>query len=683
MSYIIKSANPFASTKLTEKGREKLAKGQLTFSSWAIGDSEINYDREVFVDDATLSGTSKILRPKDKQPDLKYFINTGAASPLVAFGANDVRCVKAIINNEADERGHFSGSLSSGFTTHYEASGGTMSSYIRNSGYFSAATEYVDGSMVLSGTTGGEIGDFVLLKVGYSGFTNEDPYPHLWFKVQDSVSPLSGFTTLTLDRNMPNITGGTASFIIYKGGEIYDNEPDSISYWDTGTLSFDSSLDITVVDVPTWNMNIPFSEDILGITGTTEYEKANKFGSYDYLGEKDNYLFDPTVDFNKSIGIIHYTNKTISNLYGEFFFIDNDDSKTVKIHLPDLMYHRRYFSGGTSNGDKMGMTFLASGATVSVETNGLKYVPLIEDATLIGTRTAKAVGRVYPDLKIIVITDPEILAAVSYKSNRNWTLPKLNLNVVNPDVVGVGTLAPDETMYVTYLIDNNSGSGINTSLPCQDYAILKNTETLTKDVQFYMEETDSFPFMRGDNTSDGFYGDTFKILYQVTSGDTRPITGSWKEINFSDAVSTAGGFINPSTLEGQNPLAFTPRFQISQTDTLTASTYSVIDKLNMAPILSADTLQFGDEKLFYGNVETYIGATIYKTLFKITINSSDFSKTTNITRSADPTTNPPVIKVSEVGIYDSSGDLVIIAKLSKPIKLTPGNTVMIELSIDF
>jgi hypothetical protein len=46
MSYIINNTNPFVSIKLTEIGREKLASGSLNFSFWAIGDSEINYDRE-------------------------------------------------------------------------------------------------------------------------------------------------------------------------------------------------------------------------------------------------------------------------------------------------------------------------------------------------------------------------------------------------------------------------------------------------------------------------------------------------------------------------------------------------------------------------------------------------------------------------------------------------------------
>ena len=667
MSYIIKSATPFASTKLTEKGREKLAKGQLTFNSWAIGDSEINYDRELLLDDLTISGSSKILRPKDRQPDLKYFINTGAASPLIAFNSNDIRCIKAVINNEADERGHFSGNLTTGFTTDVSQSG-----YTRNSGTL-AFTEISGGTQV-HGLVGVQEGDFILLKIGYSDFTNEDPQPHLWFKAHTVISGVA-----TVDRELPTLASGNVTYIIYKGGEPYDNEPDAVSYWDTGTLSFDSSCDITLTDVPFWNMNHVHSEDILGITGTTEYEKHNKFGSYDYVGEKDNYLFDPTVDFNKSVGIIHYTNKTISNLYGEFFFIDND-TKTVKIHMPDLMYHRRKFTGSTT-GDKMGMTFVATGSTKTVGTNGLTYIDLIEEPTLVNG-TAKVVGRVYSDLKIIVIEDDEILAAMSYKSNRNWTLPKLNLGLANPaGGVGTGTLAQNETMYVTYSLNNESGSGLTPALPCQNYAKIVNPNSTSQDVQFNIEDIELFPFMRNNNTTGGFYADTFDVIYQVTDG-SRPTAGNWKTIDFTSSV-TGGSFIDVLTLETQNPLALTPNFQITQSNTATALDYSIIDTLSMAPSLSPDDLQFGDEKFFYGNVEAFIGATIYKTLFKITINASDFSKTTNITRSVDPATNPPVIKVSEVGIYDANGDLVIISKLSKPIKLTPGNTVMIELSMDF
>ena len=80
MSYIIKSTSPFVSVKLTQIGRQQLSMGKLNFSTWAIGDSEINYGRESIIDanptDITLSATCQILRPFDQQPNIKTFITS-------------------------------------------------------------------------------------------------------------------------------------------------------------------------------------------------------------------------------------------------------------------------------------------------------------------------------------------------------------------------------------------------------------------------------------------------------------------------------------------------------------------------------------------------------------------------------------------------------------------------------
>ena len=70
-------------------------------------------------------------------------------------------------------------------------------------------------------------------------------------------------------------------------------------------------------------------------------------------------------------------------------------------------------------------------------------------------------------------------------------------------------------------------------------------------------------------------------------------------------------------------------------------------------------------------------------MFDIRINSGLFNKTTNSTRSQDPSTNPPDIRISEIGIYDSDSNLVCINKMSKPVNLLAGSTIMIESSMDF
>jgi hypothetical protein len=163
----------------------------------------------------------------------------------------------------------------------------------------------------------------------------------------------------------------------------------------------------------------------------------------------------------------------------------------------------------------------------------------------------------------------------------------------------------------------------------------------------------------------------------------RPDPSAWKQYDFTTTAITgvSGQTIDPKLLENQSPLA--TGFVLDLLKGNAATTFSLISLLNLPDNNSPQNLQFGDERFFYGNLSTYIGATIYKTIFDIRVNSSEYAATTNSTRSIDTTTNPPSIKVSEVGIYDTDKNLVCIGKLSTPVALADGNTIMLELSMDF
>lgn len=712
MSYIINSTSPFVSVKITDIGRQKLSMGQLNFSAWAIGDSELDYNREAIVDanpnDVTLSATSKILRPFDIQPRLKYFITPlGATTQYQPLDSSNINVVKAIVNNAAKERGFFSG------TSYTTITASTYSPY-----YTSFANTGLNGTTLLSGlatTTGFTVGDLVLLKLNNNALTaatdavsNTIPVPNLWFKVM-----AVGATDITVDRNLPNYsTQGTypSQLIVYKGGEVYESiaTGDTTAYWDSGTLSFDSASNITCHDVPVWNMNNVWGENLAGITGLTTtnlYEDYTKFGSYPYLGTKNPYLeylnqlpitattLNATQcnqagvsyldEITKAISIIHYTNNSISNNYGEFFYVDASSNKILTLVFPDLMYHRRNYS--TASGTTMGMKFIATGVTQFVGSSNIQFIDLIEDPTLV--KTPKVVGRVYTQLKTIVVHDEEIVAAMSYKSNRNWTLPELTATFASPSGgTSTGALAVGKTIYLTYLL--NSTSGLMGALPCQTYVKLTNETDSPKDVAFKINQTDLLPYMRkiesGGYDGMGFYAHNFSLVYQIMDDTiTRPDPGAWKLVDFTSTAIT--GLINetidPKLLEVQAPNV--TGFILTSIKNSGATTFDLISLLNMAPNVSPNDLQFGDERFFYGNLTTHIGAVIYKTIFDLRINSGQFNATTNPTRSKDITTNPPNIKISEVGIYDNVNNLVCIGKLSVPIGLVAGTTVLLELSMDF
>ncbi len=707
MSFIINNTSAFVSVKLTNLGRESLAKGQLSFNYFAIGDSEINYNREELVEnnplDSAYSATSKILRPADSQPDIKYFISTGT-TVLNPMTLANIKTIKAVVNNEATERGFFSGSVGSFITL-------TGSTYVKAVGTVNESALSGGTTLAIGVSVSRSQGDFIMLEMTnaltgtITGNTNNIAVPRLWYQIKSTAG-----ANITVDRSLPKSTSGGTSinYYIYPKGEVKDvfGSGSTTAYWDSGTLAFDSACDVSITDTPVWNMNNVWSENLAGITGaTTVYEDYTKFGSYDYLGTKDPYFgFDLNATAtsgttnlcagvagfdtaHKAISILHYTNNTISNFYGEIFFIDNAQNKTVKVHLPDLMYHRRLVTGGSGSGTTMGMSFLASGDTNTLQYTDIEYVDLIEDPTLAIT-PVKTVGRVFPQLKVIVFYDEEIVAAMSYKSNRNWTLPNLNASL-QTSVSGAtaGVLAQNQTMYLTYVLANDTTSGYTTSLPCQNYTKVTNTTTTTKDVQFSIENTGLLPYMRKIESAwdgRGFYAYKFKLVYQIVANESdRPLAGAWKVADFtSTAITTvANQTINPIALENQNSTA--NGFILSSTINSGATTFNLNSILNMAPVSTPTNLQFGDERFFYGNIEAYIGATIYKTLFLVSVNSGQFNQTSNPTRSKDPATNPTNIRVSEVGIYDSNQNLVCIGKLSNAIELSVGKTANFELSMDF
>jgi len=711
MSYIINSTNPFVSIKLTEKGREQLALGQLNFTYWSIGDSEINYGREAIVDanpnDVTLSATSKVMRPFDRQPNIKYFITpSNVSSHYQNINAGNMNVVKAVVNNEAAERGFFVDNMT-GFTTDLSSNLTPYQESVANS-TLSGGT-----NLTLSSTTNIAVGDIILIKLTDSlvgSISTDDTtnaIPNLWFKVQGITG-----NTVNVDRNLPNYSADSASsnILVYRGGEIYNtiSSGTTTSYWDSGTLSFNSNVNITCHDVPVWNMNNVWCENMAGMSANTAYEDYTKFGSYPYLGTKNpyfEYLCESTgtsINFNcngpgisypddvkKSISIIHYTNNAISNLYGEFLYVDATNNKSVKLHIPNLMYHRAGYA--TSSGTTMGMTFIASGATQLLGTSQIEYIDLIEHPDMISTAntTTMVVGKVFPQLKMIVIDDDEIVAAMSYKSNRNWTLPALAANIQSPSGgTSTGVLQPNETIYLTYSLENTASTGLTSSLPCQEYIKVTNNSSSPKDIVFRINETDLLPYMRKLESVSydgyGFYANNFKLLYQIMPDSiTRPDPSMWMYYDYTSnaLTSMSGQTIDPKALENQSPLI--TGFLLDKIKYSASTNFNLIPLLNMAPNNQPNNLQFGDERFFYGNLETYIGATIYKTIFDLRINSGQFNTTTNPTRSQDPTTNPPDIRITDVGVYDSAQNLVCIGKLSKPVLLTAGNTIMLELSIDF
>jgi hypothetical protein len=259
-------------------------------------------------------------------------------------------------------------------------------------------------------------------------------------------------------------------------------------------------------------MNIPWSESPAGLDSGL-YKDYTSFGSVGYLGSKEyfgyasssgqttttpvyfnNSFGEPVIvrpEEQKAIAIVHYTNQTIDLFYGEKFALEpfNDEfddttgqARNFRLHIPSLMWHKNpeccfgetfYVDPPNFDGLNLFTTrYIKSTKNPDMNNPGLRYYNLWD--THANPVLPSRIGKVFPDSKIIVIDDEEVIAAMSYKSNRNWTLPAPKLSLITPNTCGDLTNSVDgilsantEYLYVTYRLTNSVG--FTNSLHCNYY----------------------------------------------------------------------------------------------------------------------------------------------------------------------------------------------------------------------
>jgi len=356
------------------------------------------------------------------------------------------------------------------------------------------------------------------------------------------------------------------------------------------------------------------------------------------------------------------------------------------------MWHRRN-DVGTASGTTLGMRFTSDTIKKTLSSNNdVEYYDLIEYSGMSVTPTMPlVVGKIFPQLKIVVIDNEELVAAMSYKSNRNYTLPDLSAELVT-SVNGncTGVLKAGETLFMTYWLENvgTGSTGTTTvttpTLPCQRYTVIDNKTSSDKDVQFRIDNVNHLPYMRKREDSGydgyGFFVDSFKVLAQVINRDTqnRPSPSGWKVVDFTSTNITgnSGETINPLLLQNQNPN--TTGFILTGSLYTGGTQFNLGEELDMSTAQYYGKMTFGDERLFYGNLRTHIAATIYKSLFNINIDGATIASSSNTTYDFGLDRY-----VSEIGVLDNNNNLVLVGKLSRPIRLADSTTASIELTIDF
>ena len=559
---------------------------------------------------------------------------------------------------------------------------------------------------------------------------------------------------ITLDRTTPNfgLISNECCFraLVYPKTmtELYDSITPS-PHWDNDVINYETICDVDQFDVKIWNMNIPWTESPAGLR-STQFEDYTYFGSVNYIGSKeyfgynsnsgqtfyvnstlsaettDTYYynsFDEVVkvepEEQKAIAIIHYTNQTIDFFYGEKFALEpydpsNPDDTTgqarnFKLHIPWIMWHKNpeCCFGDTFWVDPPGFDgkglfevhFMESNLNNDMNNPGLRYYHLW-DTHPNSNGLPSRIGKVFPDSQTIIIDDEEIVAAMSYKANRNWTLPAPQVSLITPNICDTtsstinGILTGNnETMYITYRLTNDYGftnslhsnyyikitgnnndcfpdtsknvairfggefgclvvPGYNPTTTTTTYSPITTTTTV------YSPVTTTTTFCPTCDIPNGFYATKFEVLAQKVPTGTRPNPSNWRLIDFTNSISgdTINGYITEDALTGTT-------FIVTESLYNSAPYYNLNDYIDLTPLgNTSPKLNFGDEYYFYGGIETDIQATIYEMMYKVNLNYTEFQNTSN------PTWTPGTKSyITEIALLDDKKDVLVVSKLQSPV----------------
>lgn len=655
--------------------------GQLTFSKAVLSDREVNYgvDR---INGYNISCSNRVLAPKDSQPILPPVNFDG--TPAEVF--QSIGSARQFVTAATQSVGFFTGSSTTGWTIDMTQSFG----YSKIS--YSASTP--DGSTSIKMTGGTYFpteGDlmFVAWKpIQNSGSTYStghtipqyNPTVTGWYRVVDADSDTSD---VFLDRNLPDFgtTIATSSqavnayFYPFNGIETY--------YGSAST-----------VETKVWNMNIVRTSSIVGtdssMSGYTSY------GSLEYNGTKQYLGFSAET---REFGVIHYTNLYSGNTYAEQLV-----ESTVTLDIPYVMWHGTAANAGQAMNWGISLTDYA-GPTVYDAVAGTTYRQLRD-----GNSTNNIiVGRVYHKLKIIIITDPELLNALTYKGNRNFTVPPLQLtssiSPKNPLTTSdaTGLLQTGYSYFVTYIassdLEYTSGHtfGYPTILNCSYISKIEGTNDFNGNPQYLQANfaMNGFPFMRNSvNMSSATYSGTgwnansVQLLVNRVDSTLYPnmkidqlSPDNWKLI--SNAVIGGNGVFSggSTTIDPTNLLTNT--FIVSQEDYNSGTTFDLTGKYSAVTIntnINANGLTFGDEAFFFGNVKVNILSTVFKTVLTVLVPDTKLNSSLNPSFNGLLDTNT---YITEIGILDGNDILVGVGKPTYPIPKNSSRYIAFQLEIDF
>lgn len=706
MSFLSTNNSEFLSARITQKGRNAIAKGSFNISYFQIGDSEFDYNL-IFSGLTGNTNHQMVMSPFDKEGGIKYPYKIDDSVSSTTYGVP--------VNNNLPPESIRNVMGPAGFVTNmmpYDSGNGTVVKCYTEDISLSS----IIGGKLLTVTNGNNFDLGNIITIVFSDFGGLDiNNPVVTGKTSSLIYKIIGITgnTLEMDRNIPDLSSLTGYGQIvsnkceleYPNGDVnciptpidpihqhnawtldvvWDKKPIGVNVLgDDNSLSgYTSNKHVSTKEFLGYTSTGQTFTDILGIGITNPTSYKNSFDE----------IINVLPEEQRCVAIIHYSelgdlvndperffkyDDYISTLNTDPIYLDPDDNPLTdkdyfEVYIPFVHYHR-------SSSETIGAIFHMDSIDYYVKStinnrHSLLFRYLLDEKD-------NKVGKVFPNNKIIVFDDQELVATLDIRSNRKYTLgaPKVSLigsNMTKDFSLFDGTTG--QTLWVTYMLSNSSfdetPSPLN-SLPCNYYVKVESTNTPSNVTVRFSGETFQHMVNSFDDISHGFLAKNFYILAQLTNKDELPLSNSWKLINYTQSAGgdgliylTPDGLLNTTFTIGYYDYHAWAEPGLFDLDKFMGTDYTSISGVT----------QFGEEQPFPGSIRLVRSSDVETLNFLINLPSMQFTTTQNPTY---PKLGNVDKRITEIALLDEKKEVLVMAKCPLPIKRT--GTQIFSLKLDF
>jgi hypothetical protein len=310
-------------------------------------------------------------------------------------------------------------------------------------------------------------------------------------------------------------------------------------------------------------------------------------------------------------------------------------------------------------------------------------------------RRAISVGRFYFEMGLIVILDPELITALSYKSNRSYALPPLEVGLSShpspPDTVNTTTGACEvgKSYLITYVLEDTrpfkagGGYGHQPILHCGYIKKIDAPEDSDRR-KYYLKSnltSNSLPYLRESGNLNAYSGTGWSIKQfnvLVKEVDTSGFTGM-ANVEYSGWTKMIDNGMISGVTNGAIEL-LSKQFILDRSDLDNGETYELFSGLTSNSDISNGGLSFGSESFFFGNVSIVHAFVDHCLSIIINMGPDEFNS------SKSPTCDASINESSyltEVCFYNERNELIATAKPTNPIAKNQGRNVVLQMELCF